>query len=74
MYIEELKINAFMEYEIQNDDRRKKPTTRRDLVACVSFDGCGIDIENISAIVNSIEAAFPYDPVKIETSFTTRNT
>lgn len=72
MYIENVKIDAFMEYAIQNADKRKKPTKHRDLVASVELQ-CGIDSDHLAAIVESIQSAFSFDPVTVETSFKTGN-
>ena len=72
MIINNLKIEVFSEFTVQNDDKRKAPTQHRDLVATVNVDHC-TDSMHVDALVEAIKDCFEFDAVAIDVSFTTEN-
>ena len=73
MLINNLKIEVFSEFTVQNDDKRKAPTEHRDLVATVNVDH-GTDSMHVDALVDALKDCFEFDAVSLDVSFTTDNT
>ena len=73
MIINNLKIEVFSEFTVQNDDKRKAPTQHRDLVATVNVDHC-TDNMHVDSLVEALQDCFEFEVVSMEVSFTTDNT